>query len=63
MEERCVVCGTVIPEGRQVCQKCEAEQEHDERIIKETYPVSIEYDSLTGKEIENVKYYHPDGVV
>lgn len=23
MEEHCVVCGAVIPEGRQVCPKCE----------------------------------------
>ena len=23
MEERCVVCGAVIPEGRQVCPLCE----------------------------------------
>ena len=22
-EERCVVCGSVIPEGRQVCPDCE----------------------------------------
>ena len=22
--ERCVVCGEIIPEGRQVCPKCEA---------------------------------------
>ncbi len=23
MEERCVACGAVIPEGRQVCIRCE----------------------------------------
>ena len=23
MENRCVICGTVIPEGRQVCPGCE----------------------------------------
>lgn len=23
MEERCVICGELIPEGRQVCPKCE----------------------------------------
>jgi len=22
-EERCVMCGDIIPEGRQICQKCE----------------------------------------
>ena len=24
MEERCVMCGDIIPEGRQVCYRCEA---------------------------------------
>lgn len=23
MEEKCICCGEVIPEGRQVCPKCE----------------------------------------
>lgn len=23
MEDRCVVCGAIIPEGRQICSKCE----------------------------------------
>lgn len=23
MENRCVVCGAIIPEGRQVCPNCE----------------------------------------
>jgi predicted nucleic acid-binding Zn ribbon protein len=25
MEERCICCGEIIPEGRQVCPSCEAE--------------------------------------
>lgn len=25
MEERCVICGAIIPEGRQVCPVCEGE--------------------------------------
>ena len=25
MEERCICCGEIIPEGRQVCPNCEAE--------------------------------------
>ena len=24
MEERCIVCGQIIPEGRMVCPACEA---------------------------------------
>ena len=26
MEERCIVCGDVVPEGRQVCPVCETER-------------------------------------
>ena len=37
MEERCICCGEIIPEGRQVCPNCEKgqplkrkdEEEHD----------------------------------
>ena len=31
MEEQCVVCGRVIPEGRQICPECEARQGPAER--------------------------------
>ena len=24
--DRCVVCGVIVPEGRMLCRKCEAEQ-------------------------------------
>lgn len=24
MENRCLICGTIIPEGREVCPNCEA---------------------------------------
>lgn len=26
MEDRCIVCGEVVPEGRQVCPKCEVKK-------------------------------------
>lgn len=26
MEERCIVCGEIIPEGRQICPQCEMEE-------------------------------------
>ena len=29
MEERCVICGTIIPEGHQVCPACESERKGD----------------------------------
>ena len=32
-EDKCVMCGTVIPEGRQVCPKCA--DEFDEPITLE----------------------------
>lgn len=37
-ENRCVVCGAIIPEGRQVCPNCEAgdipEPEKDDKELK-----------------------------
>ena len=30
MEDRCVCCGEIIPEGRQICKQCEYEQEENE---------------------------------
>ena len=26
-EERCICCGTIIPEGRQVCPRCEQQED------------------------------------
>ena len=37
MEERCVMCGDVIPEGKQVCLNCEykiVEGRNDDRVAK-----------------------------
>ena len=41
MDNRCVCCGEIIPEGRMVCPNCEAESE----LTKE---------SLEGKEFEEI---------
>lgn len=30
MEDRCIICGEVIPEGRQICYACE-EKENDRK--------------------------------
>lgn len=35
-EDRCICCGAVIPEGRQVCQKCESMREKE--AIEELKP-------------------------
>lgn len=40
MENRCVCCGEIIPEGRQVCFLCELEAEH-------AYRVPGEYDTYS----------------
>jgi RNA polymerase subunit RPABC4/transcription elongation factor Spt4 len=29
MEDRCIACGEIIPEGRQVCPSCEKENEDE----------------------------------
>ena len=33
MENRCVCCGEIIPEGRQVCIRCEREAEDEDYKI------------------------------
>lgn len=33
MEDRCVCCGEIIPEGRQVCIRCEIMAETEEDLI------------------------------
>ena len=30
MEERCICCGEIIPEGRQVCPNCERKYQKNE---------------------------------
>lgn len=44
MEDRCLYCGEIIPEGRQICPGCEDalckvldEQKHEQKIIA-TFP-------------------------
>lgn len=34
MEERCVMCGNIIPEGRQVCYRCEVLAKDSRPIMK-----------------------------
>lgn len=35
MENRCVCCGDIIPEGRQVCVNCEYEANNKLKEVKE----------------------------
>lgn len=34
MEERCICCGEIIPEGRQVCPVCEAKADSAYLILE-----------------------------
>lgn len=53
MEDRCVSCGAVVPEGRMVCPTCEYEAEH---IQKESAKHMSETESKTHKRfVELVK--------
>ena len=38
MENRCVCCGEIIPEGQQVCEKCEREAEDEDYKISSQDP-------------------------
>lgn len=33
MDNLCIVCGAVIPEGRQVCPNCEKEYGYDDSLV------------------------------
>lgn len=32
MDNRCVCCGAIIPEGRQICTSCEESNKNEKRI-------------------------------
>lgn len=34
MEDRCIICGSIIPEGRQVCPNCEAQSRLRRKSVK-----------------------------
>ena len=36
MEDRCIVCGELIPEGRQVCPRCEMERKKHDPVVVDT---------------------------
>lgn len=50
-EERCVVCGAVIPEGRMVCPICEAPVEHKPTAAERYNAYHREYYALHREEI------------
>lgn len=40
MEDRCLYCGEIIPEGRQICSRCDDELSNslDEQKVTSVYP-------------------------
>ena len=34
MENRCIVCGEIIPEGRQICPNCEKERDAYDPVME-----------------------------
>lgn len=36
-EDRCVVCGAIVPEGRQVCSECERKTKKDKKYNAYVY--------------------------
>ena len=53
MENRCVCCGRISPEGEQVCYFCEARQEYDES--KRFPPDETDHLLAINKEANNGK--------
>ncbi|EET62398.1 hypothetical protein BRYFOR_05433 [Marvinbryantia formatexigens DSM 14469] len=63
MEERCIICGEIIPEGRQVCPGCEAKyvcenmESEKEAVIKKKLIGKIEVkDYFIDEHGEKVHY-------
>lgn len=49
MENRCVCCGSIIPEGRQICRECEGSE-----LTKESFGVdspATEWEDIFSKRI------------
>ncbi len=34
MEDRCLICGKIVPEGTQVCVNCESERKHNQSLAR-----------------------------
>ena len=64
-EEKCVICGDIVPEGRQVCPKCESDKNEDRDIkrlknkAKFYYNLAKSYmcDVIYDEELEKEEYY------
>lgn len=56
MEDRCVSCGTIIPEGQQVCRNCMKGGIGTMMRNGEGYPSPTEHEAIRNIEEEKNKY-------
>ena len=58
MVDRCVICGEIIPEGRQVCPMCESRRDADELDR-----VDMRHIRMPGRRGRRFRLRHADGVM
>ncbi len=61
MDDRCVTCGAYVPEGRQVCSRCEQVEDASDRKCPECFSRLRLMDTCEYKTIDQVlccKLYH-----
>ena len=57
MENRCVCCGEIIPEGRQVCPRCEKDVESEDDLISRKTLLRIISYYLSHTPDDSSEYY------
>ena len=65
MEERCIMCGEIIPEGRQVCPACEKKVLEDNVISVTDTEYGDTYTGFFRKELKNYEFtlrIYPDKI-
>lgn len=55
MEDRCICCGEIIPEGRQVCKKCEHDAS-DEKARETKGRTSVVNEGLNEKILHKQRW-------
>lgn len=59
MDNRCVVCGDIIPEGRQVCSNCESAVPRSMASEPHREPLWVSVNERLPKKFETVLCYFP----
>ena len=57
MEDRCIMCGAVVPEGRQVCANCEREKKKTRKLNSVVFTDVKEFEKNLADAIK--KFYIP----